>query len=215
MTTGAPVCNPKNVPSLVDENGQFWPISVFKKKYYEGQISKQELVKELEAQYELFEKMCGKADYWNTHENSALHLKAFYVFAEVAKRHNIDATRTFQRVYFDKVDLGLKREIREFLVKNFFEVWFSWIRREFKMPTARVVSFDKRSKLDGDYLLEALKKDGRDYIEVVVHPATSAEHPFFGNISQKRVEEYQFVTSKRIKERYHENDIEFVNFSKL
>lgn len=215
VTTGKPITDPRCVPTLVDEQGKFWPISVFKKRYSKGLISADDLERELEAQYLLFEKLCGNADYWNTHENSALHTKAFSVFAKVALAHKIPATRTFQRVYYDKIHIGWKRELREFFVKNFFELWFTHIRKTFKMPCARVVSFEKISKLDGDYLFNALLNDGRDYIEVVFHPALSAEHPYFGNISAKRVQEYQFVTSKEIKEKYLGGGIEFVSYAEL
>lgn len=218
VTTGRPICDPKKIPSLVDENGDFWSIGVFKKKYSKGQISAIDLERELEAQYSLFEKTCGKADYWNTHENSSLHFKAFKVFARVAKRHGITATRTFQRVYFDKIGLGFKQKTREWLVKNFFQVWFSRIRKTFTMPSARVVSFDKISKTQDNILLNALKKDGRDYIEVVFHPALNSDGPtpvFFGNISTERIKEYEFVSSPAVYESYVSAGIEFVNFSDI
>lgn len=215
LTTGHPVSAVEHIPTLVDDEGKFWRVVDFKKRYSQGLINPTDVEIELEAQYALFEQVCGPADYWNTHENSALNIKAFKVFSKVAQKHRIGATRTFQRVYYDKVDIGWKREVREFCVRAFFECWFSRIRKTFKMPSARVVSFDKRSKLDGDYLLNALLKDGRDMIEVVVHPAISAEHPSFGNISQKRVDEYKFVTSTTIKNRYTASGIEFVSFAGL
>ncbi len=215
VTTGRPVSDPKDIPTLVDENGDFWPLKVFKKKYGKGLISPEELEKELEAQYTLFEQTCGKADYWNTHENSSLHTKSFKVFKKVALSHGIEATRTFQRVYYDKKNLGIKRAIREFLVKNFFEIWFSQIRKTFKMPTARVICFNRSEKTVGDVLMNALKKDGRQLIEIVFHPATEAESPYFGNISTERVKEYEFVSSKAVYERYKENGFEFVSFEEL
>ena len=215
VTTGRPVSSTSDVSSLVDHNGIFWSIAEFKKRYSKGLILPSELEKELDAQYMLFEKICGKADYWNTHENSSLHTEAFKVFEKVAKKHNIAATRTFKRVYFDKVNLGFKRELREILVRNFFNVWFNRISKSFKMPVARVVSFSKLSKTEGDVLLNAIKKDKRDFIEVVFHPSISAEHKYFGNISMERVKEYEFVSSKEVVEKYKLNGIEFVNFSIL
>lgn len=215
VTTGKPICDPNVIPTLVDENGVFWSINIFKKKYSKGQISPEDLEKELEAQYSLFEHTCGKADYWNTHENSSLHTKSFKVFEKVAKHHGIEATRTFQRVYFDKFGLSFKTEFREFLVKNFFQLWFEKIRKTFVMPSARVVSFDKISKTEGDILLNALKKDGRDFIEVVFHPAIIADSPYFGNISTERVKEYEFVSSKSVYRKYTDNDIRFVSFDAL
>lgn len=203
------------MPTLVDENGVFWSVTVFKKRYNKGLIARSELERELDAQYRLFEASCGHPDYWNTHENCSLCPKAFKVFSATAKKHGIIATRTFQRVYYDKINLGIKRELRELLVKCFFEIWFTRIRRDFKMPSARVVRFGKRSKLEGDYLMNALLKDGRDMIEVVVHPATTADSPYFGNISEERVNEYRLVTSREIKEKYIQHGFELVGFEEL
>ncbi len=215
VTTGKPINDVKDISTLVNEEGVFWSIRQFKKRYSNGLISPCDLEKELEAQYCLFEKTCGKPDYWNTHENSSLHTKSFKVFEKVAKKHRIKATRTFQRVYFDKNRLGIKTEVREFLVRNFFQLWFEQIRKTFFMPRARVVSFDKISKTEGDVLLNALKRDGRDYIEVVFHPSTVENSPYFGNISTERVREYKFVSSKEIYEKYIENGFEFVSYEEL
>lgn len=215
VTTGKPISDPKTIPSLVDEMGTFWSIGIFKRKYHNAEITPADLEKELEAQYSLFEKTCGKPDYWNTHENSSLETKAYKVFEKVAVRHGIPATRTFQRVYYDKRGLGFKRTLREFAVKNFFELWFKKIRRTFKMPTARVVSFDKISKTEEDVLLKALKKDGRDLIEVVFHPAITADSPYFGNISAERVKEYQFVSSPDVRLKYEKAGFAFVGFREI
>lgn len=215
VTTGKPLSDPKTIPSLVDDNGMFWPISVFKKKYRKGKISPIDLEKELEKQYSLFEKVCGSADYWNTHENSSLEIKAYKIFEKVAVRHGIPATRTFQRVYYDKINIGIKRAVREFAVKTFFEIWFTKIRKTFKMPIARVVGFDKISKTEGDVLLNALRKDGRDFIEVVFHPAITANSPYFGNISLERIKEYQFVSSPDIRHKYAENGINVIGYHEL
>ncbi len=215
VTTGKPLSDPLSIPSLVDSDGRFFSIGTFKKKYHRGEIFPDDLERELTAQYEAFYKVCGKPDYWNTHENSSLETKAYKIFEKVALKYEIPATRTFQRVYYDKTGLGFKRAMREFLVKNFFNLWFGRIRKKFKMPAARVVSFDKKSKTEGDVLLNALKKDGRDLIEVVFHPAVTADSPYFGNISDERVKEYEFVSSKEIYEKYKANGFAFVSYEVL
>lgn len=215
VTTGKPVSEPETIPSLVDENGKFWPIAEFKRKYRCGEISPVDLEKELETQYIMFVKVCGEPDYWNTHENSSLDIKAYKVFEKVAVKHKIPATRTFQRVYYDKINLGVKQTLREFAVKHFFDLWFEKIRKTFKMPTARVVSFDKISKTEGDTLLKALKNDGRDLIEVVFHPAITEDSPYFGNISTERVKEYEFVSSPKVRNEYESNGFAFANYEVL
>ena len=101
------------------------------------------------------------------------------------------------------------------MVKYFFMFWFKKIRHSFIMPSARVISFDKLIKTEGHVLLDALKKNGRDYIEVVFHPATVADYCFFGNISTKRVKEYEFVSSKSVYDEYVSNGFEFVNYGDI
>lgn len=215
VTAGKPLCRPEEIPTLVNEKGEFWSVREFKRRYSKQLIKPEDLEKELECQYKKFEETCGHPDYWNTHENSVLNLKVFKVFAKVAKKYNIAATRTFQRVYYDKQKLGFKREIREFLVRNFINIWFFKIRKEFKMPVARVISFGKISKTDGNHLLNAILKNGSNNIEIVVHPALNSQSKYFGNISVEREKEYKYVTSKEVYEKYISSGIEFVNFDSL
>lgn len=66
------------------------------------------------------------------------------------------------------------------------------------MSRARIVSFNKISKTEGDILLNALLKDGRDLIEVVFHPSLNVEHSFFSNISTERVKAYEFYLQKKL-----------------
>ena len=83
------------------------------------------------------------------------------------------------------------------------------------MPSARIVSFDQISKTEGDFLLNALKKDGKDFIEVVFHPATIGERPYFGNISTERVREYEFVSSKIVYDKYISEGFVFSNYEDI
>ena len=215
VTTGKPISDVKLVSSLVDENGNFWSIKEFKKRYSKKLISEKDLERELIAQYELFEKYCGKADYWNTHENSALHVKAFKVFEKVAMQYDIKATRTFKRVYYDKKSLGFKSSIREIFVRNFFNVWFTKIGKKFILPEGRIVSFHKISKTSGNILVDAILKSKKKTIEVVFHPAIVANNPNFGNIAEERVKEYEYVSSPQVLQTYKESNIKLINFSDL
>jgi hypothetical protein len=83
------------------------------------------------------------------------------------------------------------------------------------MPSARIVSFDQISKTEGDILLNALKKDGRDFIEVVFHPAIIGDSPYFGNISTERVKEYKFVSSKSVYDKYISEGFVFANYEDI
>ena len=83
------------------------------------------------------------------------------------------------------------------------------------MPSARFVSFDNVSKTEGDILLNALKKDGGDFIEVVFHLITVTDCPYFENISTEWVKEYEFVSSKTVYDKYISKWFVFVNYEDI
>lgn len=213
VTTGKPISDVGDIKSLVNESGEFYPIDVFKKRMYTGKIKKKDLETELIAQYKIFTDLCGDADYWNTHENSALCIAAFSVFAKIAKKFGIKGTRNFQRVYIDYNSIYGKRKLREIGVRTFVNMWFGiFIKRHFVMPAARVFSFDLRSKFNLNLLLCTLKNAKQNSIEIVVHPSSTANHPLFGNIAEERVEEFMFLTNATFTKELESNGLIISNF---
>lgn len=198
VTTGKPVSNPQHIKTLVDENGDFWPINVFRKKYHRGLIDKDELRLELENQYEIFYKNFGRPSYWNSHENSALYPQEFKVFEAVARDKRISATRNFQRVYIDYQNCkGIKRKTRELLVKVFVDFWFGIrTKRYFNMPKGRIVTFVNATKTNPKMLKRALDKTKKKSVEIIIHPALSGDNELFGNIGKDRVEEFSAYMSR-------------------
>ena len=77
ISAGKPVCKPEEIPSLVDENGNFFKYSEFRNRYRKGEIKDDDIIKELKAQYERFKEVCGEPDYWNTHQNTHVDFKIF------------------------------------------------------------------------------------------------------------------------------------------
>jgi hypothetical protein len=164
------------------------------------------------------------AEYYRNYFVAANNIDVYYgyLFENVIKMNgntiseilvtNEETTYIFTaRFFIDASGDGVLCRAASRYISSSEELYF----RDFKMPAARVVSFDKISKLEGDYLLNVLLKDGRDNIEVVLHPALVAEYPYFGNVSQKRVQEYQFVSSAAVKDRYESKGIRFVNFDAI
>lgn len=198
VTTGKPVSNPRYVKTLLNKNGVFWSIDEFRKRYHRGLIDKNELKYELENQYEIFYKNFGKPSYWNSHENSALYPQEYKVFEEVAREKKISATRNFQRVYIDYQNCkGLKRKLRELLVRVFVDFWFGVrTKKYFNMPKGRIVTFVNLTKTNPTMLKQALDKTRKKSVEIIIHPALSGENELFGNIGKDRVEEFSAYMSK-------------------
>lgn len=216
VTTGKPVSEIKKIKTLVDECGEFYSISQFKKRIDAGKISLRELEYEITTQYEIFKTYCGKADYWNTHENSALNFKAFLIYSKVAKKVGIEATRNFQRVYIDYDSISGRRRLKELAVRSIIDIWFGIIaKNKFYMPDGLIITFKPKSKLDIVRLVNALKSSSRASIEVVIHPSTVPNHPHFGNIAEERVLEYEFFRNEELMEAFKNANFKLCSYKDL
>jgi predicted glycoside hydrolase/deacetylase ChbG (UPF0249 family) len=213
VTTGKPVSKIDDVKTLVDKDGNFYSLVEFKRRISKGLIDKIELEKELIAQYDIFKTLCGRPDYWNTHENSALCFASFNIFAKAAKKLNINSTRNFQRVYIDIESVPLKRRLEEFVKSRMADIWFGLIvKKDFNMPDGRLFPFKLESKLDTDRLISKLKNSNKKIIEIIIHPATTGDNPLFGNISYERVSEFEFFSRGELRSIFLYNGLQLDNY---
>lgn len=216
VTTGKPTLQANKIPSLVNDNGYFHSIEEFKRRAGRGIINRNELMNELLNQAEIFNSLCSNADYWNTHENSSLCRRAYPVFEQAAQTLGISATRNFQRVYIDYDQINLKRRLREIAVRTYINWWFkNKISKVFYLPDARLFPFDYKSKYDIDNLIACLISNNGKIVELVVHPATAAGNPLFGNVSAQRIDDYNFVVDNKVKKRLTSAGIKWESFKLL
>lgn len=218
VTAGRPTLDPAAVPSLVGLDGRFHKLGEFKRRFKQGAISREELRAELENQYRLFVGLCGQPDYWNTHQNSALDFRTFGFFNATALRLGIGKTRSFRRTYVrDKKLKGIRARLVELLKKSVFDVWFGYIipRSGTRLPDGRMIYFADNQKLDPDNITKNVRWGGKRVVELVVHPATTAENEYFGTISDMRVKEYEMFSSPKTRSLLEANGIKLQNFSCL
>lgn len=221
LTDGVPVCNTADIKTLVDpETGKFWKVLSFMKRFKKGLINKEEMRKELLAQYEIFQKYCGKADYWNVHENSSIAFSIFGVYNSLALELGITKTRNFQRVYTSPsgIPAGLKGKVVEFIKKIVFDIWFGHFVKSTgtKMPDGRMMYFnmtDKTSNIDN--IGKNVRWGKKELVELVIHPATTADHPSFGLWRDVRPAEWMMFTDPKTKQYLAEQNIEIVTFDEV
>lgn len=217
IISGKPVSDPKEIPTLVDGEGQFHSLVEFKKLMHSRKISMVDVEKELRAQYLLFYKSYGKtASYWNTHENSS-HVKAvFDLCCKLGVEYHIPATRVFDRVYLDFDDgYSFPRKIREYIVRTILHNRYKGIRKYFKMPDGRLVAFSNKIKLDIERNRKAILSSKYNTIEMVIHPATQLDDELFGNIGEDRIMEYKLYMTKEMYDLLHNEEIQTSNFEQL
>lgn len=220
ITAGKPILSKEEIPTLVDENGDFYKLLVFFKRFKKGLIKEEHITKELKAQYDIFYKMCGKADYWNTHQNSGLDFKTFPIFNKVALELGINKTRTFQRTYIKGggYPTSLKGKILEFMKRLVFNVWFGYLipKTGTKVPDGRMIYFDDTEKTkDIKNIGENILWGKKNIVEMVVHPAIVAQYKYFGTLTETRLAEWKMFSSIETLNYLHNQGIKVVNFNVL
>jgi Mg2+/Co2+ transporter CorC len=175
-------------------------------------IKEEHITKELKAQYDIFYKMCGKADYWNTHQNSGLDFKTFPIFNKVALELGINKTRTFQRTYIKggAYPVSLKGRFIEFAKRQVFNIWFGHLipKTGTKVPDGRMIYFDDTEKTkDIKNIGENILWGKKNVVEMVVHPAIVAQYKYFGTLTETRLAEWKMFSSNETEPSITEDEL--------
>lgn len=99
VNVGRPVSPPSEVPSLLDDEGQFWSGS-FVSKLMSGRIRTDELRRELQAQLDLLQAHGISLTHWDAHQNKHLYPRYFNTVADVARRGGIRMVRSHRRLLY-------------------------------------------------------------------------------------------------------------------
>jgi predicted glycoside hydrolase/deacetylase ChbG (UPF0249 family) len=154
LTLDAPVLPPKRVPSLVQPDGAFWPLSTFLRRCWLGRVNPAEVESELRAQLRQFNDLVGHPPrFVNTHQ----HISLFQPVAGILERL-------------------LRRQRPLPYVRRVREPWATWRR----VPGARL----KRWVLDrlGRWQSRRLDESGfpgNDWLAGITDPPATDDPQFF------------------------------------
>lgn len=88
LTAGVPCAPRKEVPSLLDEAGYFFPLEVFLARF--PRMDHGEIFHELSAQVAAFRRVCRSLDHLSYHQNAmALHPQGFRLVMQLARVHQV------------------------------------------------------------------------------------------------------------------------------
>ena len=201
VSCGKPVLRPEQVRSLVDLDGNFYPPAVFVKRFQHNQIKKRELKAELVAQYNRYVEVCGKPDYWNTHQNTHVHLKLFGFFVDLAAELQIPKMRFHQKIWVRPADgytAPVAFRLKEAMKSVVLKMWRRRIQRKGMCAPDGLIAFVSPS--EGYAALDFLERAcfyKNDNAELVIHPATAADSIYLGNLTRKRLEECRLFRAMR------------------
>ncbi len=93
LSVGPPVCDPHDVPSLVDGQGEFW-YRAFPRKALRGRIRSRDVEREITAQIERIQGFGVTLTHWDSHRGDHVYPPYSWVAMRCARRAGIPGMRT-------------------------------------------------------------------------------------------------------------------------
>lgn len=191
ICVGKPLTDPKLIPSICDEYGNLKASKVYRQAAKEGKdfVVLDEVILEIEAQYEAFKKLTGKEPaYFEGHAVASPNF--FEGLKVVAKRHNLDIIdfNFFGDTYFKdkKLIMGMDFSDPDYIP---FESFKKIVTKEYKDDEVPMM---------------------------VCHPGYLDQYILdVSSLTKQRPKEVEFSCLKEVKDYIKENNIEVITFSDI
>ena len=99
LTTGTPLCDPSEISTIVDGQGQFLNHRDFMRKANAFKLDATHLEKELSAQLDKFQSYDLKPTHADSHHHSTYCLQVFPILLKLLKRYGLDRMRSHRGWY--------------------------------------------------------------------------------------------------------------------
>ena len=220
LACGKPVLPAEEISSLVSENGEFYPYVKFRKRYRKGLIKNDDIRRELLAQYNLYKELMGEPDYWNTHENTHVDFRIYRLFVDVANELGIGKMRSHQRIYVPQNQTDslqpLKWRLIEPIKSKILDIWQSNAHKRGVMsPDGLIVCLNNSDVNRLEYVFSNIQWKNKRIGEYVIHPAIENDSPYFGNIANQRIGEYEMFTSDETLEYLRKAGVQLVCYNAI
>jgi hopanoid biosynthesis associated protein HpnK len=214
---GRSVLPPSQIPTLVDEGGNFSnnPTAAGL-KYFFSPRARQELRKELAAQFDKFRSTGLELSHIDGH----LHLHVHPVIFNAALQLGAKYGARRMRVPVEERGLALAFDRANVLQKTIYTLLFGGLATYMKKKlTARGFTCAERvygnlqsGRMSESYFLYALDNLTADTNEIYFHPAVYADDRLLSNGEAQCLIEFEALTSKKVKERIQQLDLRLTNY---
>ena len=198
LSQGNPISLIHEVPSLVNEEGEFFTSSQLIKKIIKGAISFKQCKFELRQQIERARELTNnRIDHWDSHQGIHRLEPLMSIFLKICLEMGMSAMRSHKHYWISSNSQsrylsgrrpggGLKTK----LIENYYLLQWWRSCRYFASPKGLIVLSD----LDQINELTSIKSKRKDVFELVCHPATSTSGLMQTSVLIKRVNEYESLT---------------------
>jgi predicted glycoside hydrolase/deacetylase ChbG (UPF0249 family) len=221
---GRPIADPKDVPTLVDEEGAFH-LETFTPRLQAGEIDLGELRHELSLQIERVKELVPTVTHVDSHQNRHLWPKFFNVFLDLAKEYDIPRMRTHaHRVgmeYEHRVrwTLGFYATHPKRVATHGFARYLMWkARRRGMRMCDRMLSVGaagvRAQKSMLEVWLQVAKGCPPGTNEIYCHPGYVDDElrRWAKNIVEQREDELKVMTDPRLRHAFDEAGVQLISF---
>lgn len=217
LACGKPVLPAADIPTLVTEDGTFYPYPEFRQRVRNKQISFADIKKELLAQYDRYVELMGQPDYWNTHQNTHVDFGIYRLFVDTAAELGINKMRSHQRIYVKGSDASKKMPLTWRLIEpiksRMLNCWqHNAHKKGIASPDGLIVCLNQNDVNRPEYVFPHIQWKKNTVGEYVIHPATENDSPYFGKIVDQRMKEYELFTSADTKAIIEQAGIELTTY---
>lgn len=220
VISGRSVLAPSQIPTLVDGRGRFSnkPVAAGMRYYFFPQ-ARQDLEKELKAQFEKFQTAgldCSHIDgHWHFH----IHPIVFDLAVRIGKHYGVRQ----MRVPEDDLDLALRFEPRHSLQKRAHAMVFHALCRRMRhrltaedfVCTDRVFGFFETGRMNTAYFLWVLEHLRTETNEIYFHPACPRRDLRQPTLRDQSLAEYEALVDKRVIQRVRQLGIRLTTYRAL
>ncbi len=227
LTEGRPLCDPNDIPGLVDADGYFAGQSSIQARARQAQINPEEVYKELSAQYyQLYGIVGDRLDHLDSHQGVNKNCVVNQALLRFGKLNRIPAIRVYKKYYlhntaiqytirhprlYDVRTFGIKRVI----VESILRYRTRHLARHFRHPDGLLVATSHRAidVLKALTTIDTLALPRNLVLEVAFHPSVDTDGLDNSRLTEQRVEEYQYCMSRSFLDAVQK--LTLVNFSAL
>src|SRR5215831_2317450 len=217
---GRAMLPPAEIPTLVDASGNFATNSIVAGlKYYFSPQARDELRRELRAQFEAFAATGLRLSHIDGHLHMHVHPVVFQAAVVLGTRYGVRRMRVPQEEYrlavkFDRQHAGTKA-VYTILFKGLARRMQRQLRVSGFVYAERVYGNLHSGRMDEQYFLYMLDHLSADTNEIYFHPAVYPADGLLNAAAQQGMREFAALTSPRVHHRAHELGITLTNYFDL
>lgn len=227
LTQGIPVSSKKDVPSLVDKNGNFYDIYEFKERVKRNLINKNDVIKELTSQHDRLADLLGKKiSHIDSHQDiNKINLINNAIITYVKQKKIKLGLRWYNKSYLLRFGnsyrilnpsfiniptFGWKRSLTE----TYFRAYRNRLKKSFVLPTSMLFAHDNSTRSLLKLIISGipLLYQNNTY-EIMCHPASDTSGLNDFEKPNYRIEEYEILKSHGFREYVKINKL--VSFNEL